>query len=163
MTCIVSMTNDVKKSGLNTQAKCEPVIAFVIPCYNEEAALHVTADVLKKKVHQLENLHAVAENSFVIFVDDGSSDEGVTSFSTKPLTMITGLGLFSVFVGIVMLVYTLVSVFLRACRCWLWSMMCSLWILGGFIVLSLGITGEYIAKIYMEVKARQRYIVETTL
>lgn len=157
------MTNDVKKSGLNTQAKCEPVIAFVIPCYNEEAALHVTADVLKKKVHQLENLHAVAENSFVIFVDDGSSDEGVTSFSTKPLTMITGLGLFSVFVGIVMLVYTLVSVFLRACRCWLWSMMCSLWILGGFIVLSLGITGEYIAKIYMEVKARQRYIVETTL
>lgn len=157
------MTNDVKKSGLNTQAKCEPVIAFVIPCYNEEAALHVTADVLKKKVHQLENLHAVAENSFVIFVDDGSSDEGVTSFSTKPLTMITGLGLFSVFVGIVMLAYTLVSVFLRACRCWLWSMMCSLWILGGFIVLALGITGEYIAKIYMEVKARQRYIVETTL
>lgn len=157
------MTNDVKKSGLNTQAKCEPVIAFVIPCHNEEAALHVTADVLKKKVHQLENLHAVAENSFVIFVDDGSSDEGVTSFSTKPLTMITGLGLFSVFVGIVMLVYTLVSVFLRACRCWLWSMMCSLWILGGFIVLALGITGEYIAKIYMEVKARQRYIVETTL
>ena len=157
------MTNDVKKSGLNTQAKCEPVIAFVIPCYNEEAALHVTADVLKKKVHQLENLHAVAENSFVIFVDDGSSDEGVTSFSTKPLTMITGLGLFSVFVGIVMLVYTLVSVFLRACRCWLWSIICSLWILGGFIVLALGITGEYIAKIYMEVKARQRYIVETTL
>lgn len=43
------MTNDVKKSGLNTQAKCEPVIAFVIPCYNEEAALHVTADVLKKE------------------------------------------------------------------------------------------------------------------
>lgn len=102
------MTNDVKKSGLNTQAKCEPVIAFVLPCYNEEAALHVTADVLKKKVHQLENLHAVAENSFV---DDGSSDEGVTSFSTKPLTMITVLGLFSVFVGIVILVYTLVSVF----------------------------------------------------
>lgn len=41
--------------------------------------------------------------------------EGVTSFSTKPLTMITGLGLFSVFVGIAMLVYTLVSVFFRAC------------------------------------------------
>ena len=69
------MTNDVKKSGLNTQAKREPVIAFVIPCYNEEAALHVTADVLKKKVHRLENSHAVAENSFVIFVDDGSSDK----------------------------------------------------------------------------------------
>ena len=42
--------------------------------------------------------------------------EGVTSFSTKPLTMITGLGLFSVFVGIVMLIYTLFP-FSRACRC----------------------------------------------
>lgn len=39
------MTNDVKKSGLNTQAKCEPMIAFVIPRYNEEAALRVTADM----------------------------------------------------------------------------------------------------------------------
>lgn len=43
------------------------------------------------------------------------------------------------------------------------SMMCSMWILGGFILLALGITGEYIAKIYLEVKARPRYIVETTL
>lgn len=41
--------------------------------------------------------------------------------------------------------------------------MCSMWILGGFILLALGITGEYIAKIYLEVKARPRYIVETTL
>ena len=37
--------------------------------------------------------------------------EGVTSFSTKPLSMITGIGLFSVFIGIIMLIYTLVSVF----------------------------------------------------
>ena len=41
--------------------------------------------------------------------------------------------------------------------------MCSLWILGGFILLALGIIGEYIAKIYLEVKARPRYIVEATL
>ena len=89
--------------------------------------------------------------------------EGVTSFSTKPLTMITGLGLFSVFVGIVMLIYTLVSVFSGHAVAGWGSMMCSLWILGGFILLALGIIGEYIAKIYLEVKARPRYIVETTL
>lgn len=86
--------------------------------------------------------------------------EGVTSFSTKPLTMITGLGLFSVFVGIIMLVYTLVSVFSGHAVAGWGSMMCSMWILGGFILLALGITGEYIAKIYIEVKGRPRYIVE---
>lgn len=286
--------------------RCEPTLAFVIPCFNEEAALHMTADVLKKKMIQLENSQAVARDSFVIFVDDGSHDktwdvitslhekdpslfrgvklahnrghqnalfaglmhalsmnvdavvsmdadlqddpnavddmvqeylrgaeivygvrdnretdtafkrgtahafyslmkwlgtetvpdhadyrlmsraalqalsqykesnlflrglvpslgfktakvyykrgtrvageskyplkkmvsfaiEGVTSFSTKPLTMITGLGLFSVFVGIVMLIYTLVSVFSGHAVAGWGSMMCSLWILGGFI------------------------------
>lgn len=314
----------------------EPTLAFVIPCFNEEAALHMTADVLKKKMIQLENSQAVARDSFVIFVDDGSHDktwdvitslhekdpplfrgvklahnrghqnalfaglmhalsmnvdavvsmdadlqddpnavddmvqeylrgaeivygvrdnretdtafkrgtahafyslmkwlgtetvpdhadyrlmsraalqalsqykesnlflrglvpslgfktakvyykrgtrvageskyplkkmvsfaiEGVTSFSTKPLTMITGLGLFSVFVGIVMLIYTLISVFSGHAVAGWGLMMCSLWILGGFILLALGIIGEYIAKIYLEVKARPRYIVETTL
>lgn len=89
--------------------------------------------------------------------------EGVTSFSTKPLTMITGLGVFSVFVGIIMLVYTLISVFPGHAVAGWGSMMCSLWILGGFILLSLGVTGEYIAKIYLEVKARPRYIIEESL
>lgn len=45
----------------------EPTLAFVIPCFNEEAALHVTADVLKKKMIQLEDSQAVARDSFVIF------------------------------------------------------------------------------------------------
>ena len=288
-------------SGQNSRVKREPTLAFVIPCYNEEAALHVTAGALKTKIRQLEDSHAIAKDSIVIFVDDGSSDEtwnvieglhrddsivfhgvklahnrghqnalfaglmralsldvdaavsmdadlqddpdavdamvqeymqgaeivygvraftrgtghafyalmkwlgtetvpdhadyrlmsrtalqalsqykesnlflrglvpslgfktakvyykrgtrvageskyplrkmvafaveGVTSFSTKPLTMITGLGLFSVFVGIVMLVYTLVSVFSGHAVAGWGSMMCSMWILGGFICL----------------------------
>ncbi len=42
-------------------------------------------------------------------------------------------------------------------------MMCSLWILGGLILVALGIVGEYIAKIYIEVKARPRYIIEETI
>ena len=330
------MTHDMETNKRGVQMRREPTLAFVIPCFNEEAALHMTADVLKKKMIQLENSQAVARDSFVIFVDDGSHDktwdvitslhekdpslfrgvnlahkrghpnalfaglmhalsmnvdavvsmdadlqddpnavddmvqeylrgaeivygvrdnretdtafkrgtahafyslmkwlgtetvpdhadyrlmsraalqalsqykesnlflrglvpslgfktakvyykrgtrvageskyplkkmvsfaiEGVTSFSTKPLTMITGLGLFSVFVGIVMLIYTLISVFSGHAVAGWGSMMCSLWILGGFILLALGIIGEYIAKIYLEVKARPRYIVETTL
>jgi hypothetical protein len=41
--------------------------------------------------------------------------------------------------------------------------MCSMWILGGLILVALGIVGEYIAKIYIEVKARPRYIIEETI
>lgn len=62
-------------SGQNSRVKREPTLAFVIPCYNEEAALHVTAGALKTKIRQLEDSHAIAKDSIVIFVDDGSSDE----------------------------------------------------------------------------------------
>ena len=59
--------------------------------------------------------------------------------------------------------YTLISVFSGHGVAGWGSRMCSLWILGGFILLSLGVTGEYIAKIYLEVKARPRYIIEESL
>lgn len=89
--------------------------------------------------------------------------EGVTSFSTKPLAIITWLGVVAVVVGVAMLVYTIVSVVSgRAVEGWA-SMMCSLWLLGGMILVALGVIGEYIAKIYTEVKNRPRYIIEKTL
>lgn len=69
------MTSDVKMSEQNSRVKREPTLAFVIPCYNEEVALHVTAGALKTKIRQLEDSHAIAKDSIVIFVDDGSSDE----------------------------------------------------------------------------------------
>lgn len=89
--------------------------------------------------------------------------QGITSFSTKPLSLITGTGIVSVFVGIAMLIYTLVSVCSGNAVAGWGSMMCSMWILGGLILVALGIVGEYIAKIYIEVKARPRYIIEETI
>lgn len=89
--------------------------------------------------------------------------QGITSFSTKPLSLITGTGIVSVFVGIAMLIYTLISVCSGNAVAGWGSMMCSLWILGGLILVALGIVGEYIAKIYIEVKARPRYIIEETI
>lgn len=86
--------------------------------------------------------------------------DGITSFSVKPLAAITGLGVLSVFVGLVMLIYTLVSVFSGHSVAGWGSMMCSLWLLGGLILVALGVIGEYIGKIYIEVKHRPRYIVE---
>ena len=86
--------------------------------------------------------------------------EGVTSFSTKPLSLIVTVGVLSVIIGVVMLVYTLVSVFSGHAVAGWGSLMCSLWFIGGFILMAVGIVGEYIGKIYLEVKARPRYFVE---
>lgn len=89
--------------------------------------------------------------------------EGVTSFSTKPLSLIMMVGALSVIVGVVMLVYTLVSVFTGHAVAGWGSLMCSVWFIGGFILMAIGIVGEYIGKIYLEVKNRPRYIVERVI
>lgn len=89
--------------------------------------------------------------------------EGITSFSTKPLRMITIFGVLAVFVSLVMIVYTLVSVFSGHAVAGWGSMMSSLWLIGGVIIIALGIVGEYIGKIYLEVKHRPRYVVERTI
>lgn len=86
--------------------------------------------------------------------------EGITSFSTKPLSIITGLGILSVLAGIAMLIYTIVSVCTGHAVAGWGSLMFSLWFVGGLILVSLGVIGEYIAKVYIEVKNRPRYIVE---
>jgi glycosyltransferase involved in cell wall biosynthesis len=86
--------------------------------------------------------------------------EGITSFSVRPLGLITIFGMISVLVGIGMFVYAIVSAFgIHAAAGWA-SIMCSLWLLGGMAMLSIGILGEYIGKIYMESKRRPRYYIE---
>ena len=89
--------------------------------------------------------------------------EGVTSLSTKPIRMITGLGFFIFLVSIGMLIYSLIRHFMGATIVGWTTLMVSLWAIGGLILLSLGVVGEYIGKIYLETKARPRYIIEQFL
>lgn len=89
--------------------------------------------------------------------------EGITSLSTKPIRLITGLGFFIFFVSIVMLIYSLVRHFMGATIVGWTTLMVSVWAIGGLILLSLGVVGEYIGKIYLETKARPRFIVEQFL
>jgi len=89
--------------------------------------------------------------------------EGVTSLSTKPIRMITGLGFFIFIVSIGMLIYSLVRHFMGATIVGWTTLMVSVWAIGGLILLSLGVVGEYIGKIYLETKARPRFIVEEFL
>lgn len=89
--------------------------------------------------------------------------EGVTSLSTKPIRMITGLGFFIFIVSIGMLIYSLVRHFMGETIVGWTTLMVSVWAIGGLILLSLGVVGEYIGKIYLETKARPRFIIEQFL
>jgi glycosyltransferase involved in cell wall biosynthesis len=81
----------------------------------------------------------------------------------KPLHLVTVAGFISMLGSIAMLIYIIVSVAMgRAVSGW-GSMMFSLWFLGGLILISLGIIGEYIGRIYLEAKNRPRYIIEKEL
>jgi glycosyltransferase involved in cell wall biosynthesis len=89
--------------------------------------------------------------------------EGVTSFSIKPIRLITLLGISVFTVSIAMILYFFAQHFSgRTVTGWS-SMMCSLWGLGGLILLSIGVVGEYIGKIYLETKHRPRFIIEKIL
>jgi glycosyltransferase involved in cell wall biosynthesis len=91
------------------------------------------------------------------------SVEGITSLSVKPLSMITYLGIGVFLVSILMLLYSLVQ-FIRGVTVPGWpSIIFSIWAIGGLILLSIGITGTYIGKIYLETKGRPRYIVDEYL
>ncbi len=85
--------------------------------------------------------------------------DGITSFSVRPLKIITNLGFVMVAVSIVMFVWAvIVKIAGLSVQGWS-STLCSIWFIGGIQTLCLGIIGEYIGKIYAEVKHRPRYII----
>ncbi|MGN1468133.1 MAG: glycosyltransferase family 2 protein [Ruminococcus sp.] len=86
--------------------------------------------------------------------------EGITSLSIKPIRMILGLGLISLLISLGILIYAIVSLVCGVAVPGWTSLMVSIWALGGFQLLAMGILGEYIGKVYMETKRRPRYIVE---
>ena len=89
--------------------------------------------------------------------------EGITSLSVKPIRFITMLGFFVFFISIVMLIYFLVTWAVgHTVQGWA-STITSIWAIGGLQLLAIGIIGEYIGKIYLETKARPKYIIETNL
>lgn len=89
--------------------------------------------------------------------------EGITSFSIKPIRMITTLGAFVFFLSFIMFIYT-ISRFMAGETVSGWSsLIISIWSLGGLQLLGIGIIGEYIGKMYLETKARPKYIIKEFL
>ena len=88
---------------------------------------------------------------------------GISSLSVKPITMITGLGLIIILLSILAAIYAFVS-YARGVTVPGWtSLILSIWFLGGVQLLCIGLIGQYIGKIYIEVKHRPRYNIEKVL
>lgn len=89
--------------------------------------------------------------------------DGITSFSIKPIRLITSLGLLIFVVSIIMLIYFLIVYFFGKTVSGWASTVISIWAIGGLQMMALGVIGEYIGKIYMESKGRPKFIVEKYL
>lgn len=86
--------------------------------------------------------------------------DGITSFSVKPLRLITIFGLSFMVIASLMICYALyVFISHHAIQGWT-SLLISVWFIGGAILTAIGVIGEYIGKIYKEVKRRPRYFIE---
>lgn len=89
--------------------------------------------------------------------------DGITSFSVKPVRLVFTVGLVFLLIALIMLIYVLCAYFMgRAVSGWP-SLFLSVWLVGAFILIGLGIIGEYVGKIYIEVKNRPRYNIDTTV
>ena len=84
---------------------------------------------------------------------------GITSFSNKPLRMITTIGLLMFVLSAAAFIWAFIVKLTGHSELGWSSTMCSIWLIGALQLLALGIIGEYIGKIYAEVKQRPRYIV----
>ncbi len=89
--------------------------------------------------------------------------DGITSFSVKPIRMILILGIVMFFISIIIMIYSLIVHLLgNTVEGWTFTVI-SIWMIAGVQMLSLGVVGEYIGKIYSEVKRRPRYIISEEL
>lgn len=91
------------------------------------------------------------------------SVDGITSFSARPMRMILMIGVFLLIIDIIVALYVFGAYFMHNTISGWSSLMLSVWFLGSLILMGIGIVGEYIGKIFIEVKARPRYAIKETI
>lgn len=89
--------------------------------------------------------------------------DGITSFSIEPIHWILGAGIFFLCTSVIMTIYILYSFFDHIVVPGWTSIMISLWFIGSILLLAIGVIGQYIGKIYTEVKERPLYNIEEIL
>lgn len=85
--------------------------------------------------------------------------DGITSLSIKPIRLITGIGFFFAILSILLILYVLISFFAGHTVPGWSSSLISTCLMGGIQLISLGVIGEYVGKIYLETKQRPRFII----
>ena len=89
--------------------------------------------------------------------------EGITSFSVKPITIIKNIGIITLLLSLLLLIVFFIINIIRG-TLGEWNMLgYSIWIATGINLIALGIVGEYVGKIYSEVKKRPKYIISDNL
>lgn len=91
------------------------------------------------------------------------SIDGITSFSARPMRWIFITGLVLLLLDVIVALYVLISYFGHPTISGWPSIMLSIWFLGSLILMSIGIVGEYIGKIFVEVKHRPKYFIKDSL
>lgn len=89
--------------------------------------------------------------------------DGITSFSINPIRAISTVGVLACLLAVVMAIFAIVQKIMGHTGSGWSSLMCSIWFIGGLQMLAIGLIGEYIGKMYKEVKRRPRYIVEAVI
>ena len=89
--------------------------------------------------------------------------QGITSLSIKPIRFITLIGILIFIISLFMIAYFIVMWAIGNTVAGWATVVCSVWLIGGLIMLSLGVIGEYIGKIYLETKERPKFIIEKVL
>ena len=89
--------------------------------------------------------------------------DGITSFSIKPIRLILNVGIIIFIISIIMILYALINKIIGNTVSGWTFIVCSIWLIAGVQMMSLGVIGEYIGKIYSETKRRPKYIIEYNL
>lgn len=89
--------------------------------------------------------------------------DGITSFSIKPIRLILNVGITFSIISTIILIYCLIQKIIGNTVAGWTFIVCSIWLIAGIQLISLGVIGEYIGKIYNETKRRPRFIIETEL
>lgn len=89
--------------------------------------------------------------------------DGISSFSIRPIRLITVLGLLVFVLSFAFLIYAVIRYFTGQFDLWWTMLIVSIWMFGGLQLLALGVIGDYIGRIFTEVKARPKYIIEQIL